>query len=57
MSFNMITALCILGCDVLLYALFHWMYPDRRPKRSHPRRSPAQAAGDYPAIHGVPKYR
>jgi hypothetical protein len=32
MSVTMLMALCILGCDLLLYALFAWTYPDRSGK-------------------------
>jgi hypothetical protein len=33
MSFTMLAA-AILGCDVLLYALFTFLYPERRKGRS-----------------------
>jgi hypothetical protein len=39
MSFTLMAA-CILGIDVLLYALFQWAYPDRGGK---PRRTASQA--------------
>jgi len=29
MSVTTLMALCILGCDLLLYAFFAWTYPDR----------------------------
>jgi hypothetical protein len=35
MSFTMLAA-AILGCDVLLYVLFMFLYPERRKGRSAP---------------------
>jgi hypothetical protein len=39
MSLTVFLALCILGCDLLLYILFQWIYGEKR--RKHPRRLPA----------------
>lgn len=40
MSLTMLLALCILSCDFLLYALFHWLYGEKYKK--HTRRVAAR---------------
>ena len=37
MSITVFLAFCILGCDFLLYALYQWIYGEKR--RNRPRRS------------------
>jgi hypothetical protein len=49
MSFTTMAAL-ILGCDVLLYGLFLWLYPDRTPKSR-----PGLDAHDLAMRHSVPQ--
>jgi hypothetical protein len=57
MSLTMIMAFCILGCDFLLYALFYWVYADRRGKTSRQRQFTDRTSRTYPAMRGVAKYR
>jgi hypothetical protein len=40
MSITVFLAICILGCDFLLYVLFQWTYGEKH--RNHPRRSAAR---------------
>jgi hypothetical protein len=40
MSLTAFLAICILGCDLLLYILFQWIYGEKRRERS--RRSAAR---------------
>jgi hypothetical protein len=40
MSLTVFLAICILGCDFLLYVLFQWIYGEKH--RNHPRRSAAR---------------
>jgi len=35
MSLTVFLAICILGCDFLLYALFQWIYGEKRRNRLH----------------------
>jgi hypothetical protein len=37
-------AICILGCDVLLYVLFCWAYPDRSDRRDRPQAASRRAS-------------
>jgi hypothetical protein len=41
MSLTVFLAICILGCDFLLYVLFQWIY--REKHRKHARRLAASA--------------
>jgi hypothetical protein len=41
MSMTVFVALCILGCDFLLYAFFQWTYGEKRRTRS--RRKSAES--------------
>jgi hypothetical protein len=34
MSLTVFLAICILGCDLLLYILFQWIYGEKRRERS-----------------------
>jgi hypothetical protein len=34
MSLTVFLAICILGCDLLLYILFQWVYGEKRRERS-----------------------
>jgi hypothetical protein len=40
MTFNIFLALCILGCDFLIYFLYQWIYGEKY--RSRPRRRALQ---------------
>jgi hypothetical protein len=40
MSVTVFLAICILGCDFLLYVLFQWIYGEKH--RKHARRSAAR---------------
>ena len=42
MSVTVFLALCILGCDFLLYVLYQWIYGEKH--RKHARRAGARAA-------------
>jgi hypothetical protein len=35
MSLRVFMAICILGCDFMLYVLFQWMYGEKRRKHVH----------------------
>lgn len=41
MSLTVFLAICILGCDFLLYVLFQWVYGEKH--RKHARRVAARA--------------
>jgi hypothetical protein len=41
MSITVFLAICILGCDFLLYVLFQWIYGEKH--RKHARRRAARA--------------
>lgn len=41
MSITVFLAICILGCDFLLYALFQWIYGEKH--RKHARRVAARS--------------
>jgi hypothetical protein len=41
MSITVFLAICILGCDFLLYVLFQWIYGEKH--RKHARRVAARA--------------
>ena len=42
MSLTVFMAICILGCDFMLYVLFQWLYGEKR--RKHVRKSPSMNA-------------
>jgi hypothetical protein len=59
MSATIFLALCILGCDVLLYFLFQWSYGEKRrglARRAHSRLTPAASHKTHP-IEFVPARR
>jgi hypothetical protein len=31
-SLTVFLAICILGCDFMIYVLFHWLFGEKRPK-------------------------
>jgi len=41
MSLTVFMAICILGCDFMLYVLFQWLYGEKH--RKHVRKSPAES--------------
>lgn len=59
MSATVFLAICILGCDALLYFLFQWTYGEKRrglPRRSSSRPGPADSQKSQP-IEFVPARR
>ena len=36
MSLNVFMALCVLGCDFMIYVLFQWLYGEKRRKNFRP---------------------
>jgi hypothetical protein len=48
MSATLFLAICILGCDFLLYFLFQWTYGEKRRGLARHRSSPAKSGMNQP---------
>ena len=44
MSLRVFMAICILGCDFMLYVLFQWLYGEKH--RKHVRKFPAKSQAE-----------
>ncbi len=55
MSVTVFLAICILGCDFLLYVLFQWIYGEKY--RNHPRRSATRRENHHALSKEAPEPR
>jgi hypothetical protein len=57
MSLTVFLAICILGCDFLLYVLFQWVYGEKRRNRLHrSATSREESRGEEPRVLSFPQY-
>jgi hypothetical protein len=58
MSLTVFLAICILGCDLLLYILFQWIYGEKRRERSRrlaSRRKTGRIIADLETRSSIPE--